>query len=338
MDRGSWRIAVLFAAAALGGSYLGGSDGLRFFAYFGSWGFLCILLVSIGFGWAGYRILVLSHHLGFRSLHDLLAYGFGEKAAPGLSVLLHLLLLAYAGTTIGEAASRLSGEGLVWIVAFIPIALACFLIGRGWPLLLRALSLFFIIGFLLIAASYIERPHIAVPSLGYQLNFQWLLHSLYYFSLHFLLILVICLPLASRAPRVQLIATGVMLGSFLFLLLSLLLQGLFLGYWHDIHSSPLPLRTVLSAALPQGEWIHAFAMLGHAGIMLAVWVYALASPVSVRYEIRLTALLVVMIIGVILFSLLSVIWASLAYLVATAVTYFGLFLALSFLWKTKQVP
>lgn len=30
MDRGSWRIAVLFAAAALGGTYLGGADGLRF--------------------------------------------------------------------------------------------------------------------------------------------------------------------------------------------------------------------------------------------------------------------------------------------------------------------
>ncbi|EMT53761.1 MULTISPECIES: hypothetical protein [Brevibacillus] len=336
MDRGSWRIAVLFAAAALGGTYLGGADGLRFFAYFGSWGILGILLVSGGLGWLSYRILTLSHHLGFRSLHDLLCYWFGEKAAPGLSVLLHLLLLAWAGTSLGEMALLLNNGNTAWAFALVPVLVAVFLLGKGWPVFIRGVTIFLGIGLLMIASAYIEQRHIDVPSLGYQLNLQWLVHSLYYFSLHFISILVICLPLASRASRAHFISHGVVLGSLLFFFTTLLMQGILLGYWHDIHSSSLPLQTVLASIWPGGQWIHALAVLGYSGIVLAITVYALASPVALRYDISLTALFVVMMIAVSIFAFLGVAWPSVGYVIASALTYSGLFLVVWLCWKMSK--
>ncbi|MEJ8545447.1 hypothetical protein [Brevibacillus borstelensis] len=336
MDRGSWRIAVLFAAAALGGTYLGGSDSLRFFAYFGSWGTLGIFFVSGGLAWLGCRILTLSYQLGFRSVHDLLRYWFGEKTAPGLSVLLHLLLLAWTGTSLGEAAFLLHNGSAALIFALVPVLVAAFLLGKGWPAFIRGLAVFISLGLFMIASAYIEQRHIDIPSLTYQFNLQWLLHSVYYFSLHLILILVICLPLASRASRVHSITYGAALGSLLFFLVTLLAQGVLLGYWHDIHSASLPLQSVLASVLPGGKWLHALTMLGHSGIVLGALVYALASPVSVRYDISQTALFVVMMITVAIFAFLEVVWQSVGFAIASATTYFGLFLAAWLVWKLNK--
>ncbi|USG63668.1 hypothetical protein NDK47_15955 [Brevibacillus ruminantium] len=336
MDRGSWRIAVLFAAAALGGTYLVGSEVLRFFAYFGFWGILGILLVSAGLGWLGIRLFTLSHEHGFRSLHDLLCYWFGEKIAPGLSVLLQLLLLAYIGTSIGGATSLLLDGSFKLLLALVPFLIACVFLRHGWPAMLRGLSAFLVIGLLLIATAFFEQPHITIPSLGYQLNLQWMLHAAFYFALHFLLILITCLPLASRASRVQSIHFGVIVGCLLFFLIGVWTQGVLLGYWHEIHSTDIPLQIVLISALPFGKWIHSLAVLGHGGLILAVWIYALATPVAVRYDIRLSALFVVMMITTALFSVLTALLPVTGYIVAIALTYCALFLVISFVWKLQK--
>lgn len=335
MDRSAWRIAVLFAGAALGGSYFSGYEWLRFFAYYGSWGTIGLVAASIGLGWTGCRVLVTCHREGVRTLHDLLWKWFGPQLAPVLSVLIHLSLLAYAGASAGMQAAQHAAGSWSWLFVLAPLLLAVVFVAQGWTAILRGTAASLAAGLLLLAFVFAEQRHVPIPSLGYQLNFLWLIQAVLYLSLHFLVCLVVVLPLATRAPRESTIRVGVMAGTLFFFFATLLGQAILLAYWHDVHSAALPLKQILTSLLPFADLLHLLLALGHAGLILGALVYAMAVPVAVRHDLHMGPLLLAMLAGASLFSLLPLVSGTAAHLAASSATYCGLLLLGRLLWKDR---
>lgn len=335
MDKGAWQIAVLFAGAALGGTYLGGYEWLRFFAYFGSWGTIGIVLASLGLGWCSYSVLAICHRVGIRSLHDLYLHWFGESIAPSLSVLTHLFLLAYTGVITGQHAVQLADGSLVWLFLLFPVVVAVVFLVRGWERIVSGTAFSLAAGLLFFGLLFIEQQHVPIPHLGYQMNVNWIIHAVFYIGLHFLLCLVMTMPFARHAAGEHSIRIGVFAGTLFFFLVAMLGQAILLAYWHDIHASPLPVKQVLMQLLPFGDWVLALLSLIQGGIVFAALLYALATPVAERHDIQLSPLIFVMMTTSIFFSLLSLALPWSVSLVASGATYCGLLLFIRMIWKRQ---
>lgn len=336
MDKYAWQIAVLFAGAALGGTYLGGYEWLRFFAYFGSWGTIGIVGASLGLGWFGYHVLIVCHQKEIRSLHDLFVHCFGEALAPTLSALTHFFLLTYAGVMTSQYASALAAGTGAWLTIMTTLLIAFFFLIGGWKRMIAGISLMLPAGCLLLLVIFVEQLHVPIPSLGYQFNLYWLLYAFSYLALHYLLCLVFCLPLISRVRDEATIRWGVGMGCLFFFGLTMLGQAILLAYWHDVHSSPLPISFILAQLIPFGDWLYVLLSLLQIGIWLAVLIYSLATPVSVRHHLQMKPLVLVMGSTMLIIALIALILPRSSLLLATGASVCGMLLLVRMYWIRRK--
>lgn len=335
MDKSAQQIAVLFAGAALGGTYLGGYEWLRFFAYFGSWGTIGAVLASVGLGWFGYSVLDICRRVGIRSLHELFLYWFGEAFGPSLSVLSHIFILAYAGVVTGQHATQFSegAPGLLFVL--LPIVVAIIWLNKGWNWILAGTAISVATGFLLFGLIFMEQHHVPIPNLGYQMNLNWIIHAILYLGLHFLLCLALTIPFAASAANRQAIRTGVYLGTLAFFVLLMTGQAILLAHWHDVHASSAPVKLILQQLIPMGDWLLAVLSLIHGGIVIAAILYALALPIVERHDLQLLPMLLVMLATLLLFALLPMAVSWSVSVIVSGATYCGLSLLIRYIWKRQ---
>lgn len=338
MDKNTWPIALLFAGAAVGGSYLSGYEWLRFFAFFGTWGAIGIVLTGIGLAWFGSTVLAYCHRHQIGSLHELICRWFNEAVAPGISVLTHLLLLSYAGAMIGSFVLHLTGVTFTWLFVFVIVLAAALLLLRGWTLLVSSAALSLAGGFLLFALLFLEQRHVPIPSLGYQLNGYWIIHALSYLGLHSLLCLMLTIPLAKRARGEATVRFGVYAGSAGFLVFALLGQAVLLAHWHDVHNTLTPVTAILERLSPLGSWLHALLSLLHIAVIAAALVFALAQPLSKRHHLQLVPLLLLLFGFILVFALLATAFPSSFTFIATGATYCGFLLLVRALFLQRKSP
>ncbi len=336
MSTGAWRIAVLFTAIALGSAYVNGYEWLRFFSLFGSWGTIGIVLTSIGLSWFTYTVLRYCHQAGVTSLHQLFVNLIGPKLAPSLSVFTHVILLAYMGAVIGQQAVQFADSRYALLIVFALSVAAFWLARQGMRQIVQVAMISITAGLLLIGLIFTEQRHVPIPSLSYQLNGYWAFAACYYLALHLLLSLAALLPLASRTPGMASVRLGIAAGGFLFFMMTLLGHAVLLAYWHEINTSSLPLRDIVSMLFPSGSWMHALVSLGHSGIVLAAVYYGLAVPVVERYDLQLTPMLLVMWISTIVFAMFPLWNQAFTFYPYTAATYCGMFILAVFIWKWRN--
>jgi uncharacterized membrane protein YkvI len=333
MNRGAWRIALLFSAAALGGTYLSGYEWLRFFASFGSWGAIGITLTSIALGWFCYALMSYCEAYAVTSLNDLFLRLFGPKLASSLSVLTHIILLAYAGTMVGQQALQQSGgRHALWFIA-IPCLLAFWLAQQGFRVLVRGSAVVLASGLILIGVVLTEQRHVPFPSLLYQPNAYWAMYACLYVAMHVLLCTVVLLPLLNRGQGAKSIRLGLGIGSLIFFFVTMLGHAVLLAHWHEINTSAVPLREILSRLLPFGSIVHTAAALAHSSLVLACLTVGITVPVAERNELKLAPMFIVMLLTTVLFSLLPLWREGFAFLAVSATAYSGLLLLVRFCWK-----
>ncbi len=337
MDKSAWQIAVLFAGAALGGTYLGGYEWLRFFAYFGSWGTIGAVLAAIALGWFGFSVLSVCHRVGIRSLHELFLYWFGEAFGPSLSVLSHFFILAYSGVIIGQHAAQMADGSVSLLFVLLPLIVASVWMKKGWDWILFGAAISLGIGFLLFGLIFLEQQHVPIPNLGYQMNVNWVVHALLYIGLHFLLTLALTIPLVRNLTSIGSLRMGIGAGSLFFFLVLMIGQAILLAYWHDIHASDSPIQIILQQLFPFGEWVVAILSLMQSGIMIAATMYALAMPIVEKHDLHLLPLILVMLAVIASFALLPFALSWSVPIIASGATYCGLSLLVRFVWK-RQLP
>ncbi|MGG1660164.1 hypothetical protein [Brevibacillus sp. NRS-1366] len=336
MDKDAWQIAIVFAGSALGVSYLGGYEWLHFFTYFGSWGTIGIILVSLGMGWLGYSVLTLCHRIGARSVYDLYLYLFGEAMAASLSVVTHLLVVAYAGVMLSQQASNLiDGLSPLWFI-LLSILIGIVFIMRRWKWIVSGMAISLGVGVLFFGVIFFEQFHVPIPSLGYQMNLNWLVHSVFYLALHTLLCVVVAIPVAGRSDSEKTIQLGVGLATAFFFGLAILGQAILLAYWHDVHASALPTKQILMQLIPLGDWLLVLLSLAHGGIMIATIVYTLAAPVAQRHDLQFVPIVVVLLSMILLVSLVPLALPWTVSFIASGATYCGLLVFVRFIWKRQS--
>lgn len=330
MKTGTWQIALLFSASALGGTYLSGYEWLRFFSHFGSWGTIGIILTSACLTWLGYRIVVICQANGATSLQDFLGLLFGSRTSPTLTFLTYAILLAYAGTIVGQQVYHFDAGGFSWILILIPFLFSFLLVQQGIIRIMHVACVSLTAGLLFLAILFTQQLHIPIPSFSYQLNGMWLGYACFYLSLHFLLMLTIIIPLTARLPDPGSTRMGIWIGGAIFFLLTLLGHVVLLAYWHEINTSTQPLREVIVLLLPYGSYFYAFFSFVHVIVILACLFYGLTVPLVERYQLQQTPMLLVFILASMLFSYLPL-WSEIySYLIFSGATYIGMFLLVSF--------
>jgi uncharacterized membrane protein YkvI len=331
MDTGVWRFAALFAASALGGTYLSGNEWLRFFSSFGSWGTIGLLLSTICLTWSCYRALKISAENGIASLGDFFSFLLGQKIAPTVTVLVYFIILAYAGGMIGDHAAELAGGGPLLPAALLFLCAASFwLIKRGIREITTAAAIILALGFLLLGLLYFEQRHIPMPSFTYQFNAKWFLYAFFYTSFHFLFTLTILLPAAAQVKKISSLRIGLSLGSVMFLATTLLGHLAILAYWHDVNASAQPLQQVIYNLSPGSKLVYALVSSGQLVVSVAFWFYGLTAPLAERFELRQSPLLLLFFSLALIHSIVPMAseWYSL--FIYTSATYAGMALLLQF--------
>lgn len=291
MNRTAWQIAVFSAASALGGTYLFGGEWLRFFAFFGSWGTIGVVLVSLGFIWMTSNVLLLIRQTGIRSHRQFFIHLFGERMAPALSFVLTVLLLLYAGSLFQEQATAthafLSIPTMVGIL--IPAALAFLFLRTRRSSLFNSVLATLAISLFLLGGLFALQHHVPLPPLTYQLNVTWLWHALFYLSLHALFLVSSFLPDDSDETNrldFSTIYIGAILGGIIFLLVSLFGHFAILAHWHDAHSLQHPLLRIFSNLSVWLVYPYLLAALFQISFLASFLVRSICQPFLTTYQLR----------------------------------------------------
>lgn len=337
MNKTVWQIAALYAASALGVAYVGGAEWLRFFSFHGTWGLIGVVLATFGLTWFTAKTMRLALRHGVTSLGSFLTFVIGKKAAPSVTFLLYLLVLVYAGLSVGETALIQADHGLLAFFIMAAICAAALLLLRAGQARRSTVALLlYLIALLTLVLLYALQPLVTLPSLAYQLNANWLLYACFYIAFHYVFLLVILFGQLDEWTDPASLQKGIWCGGFLLFLLVILGNLTLLAHWHEAHASSQPLLLILSLFMKGG----AYGGWGHAllqqVLLLAFWLYGLAAPLARKYELRLSPLCLLFTVASLLFAFLPSIsaWYSMIHYAIT--TYCGLTLLFLFLWKTRK--
>ncbi|WP_134683150.1 hypothetical protein [Brevibacillus migulae] len=337
MNRTVWQIAAIYSASALGVSYLGGAEWLRFFSFYGTWGLIGIALGTIGLTWLTDKtiLMAVSHHR--TTLDRFLALLVGEKAAPTVTFLLYTLILIYAGLSVGETAALLTRDATFALLLLIGVfASACLLLRIPQSRLISLFTFLFIVALSILIMLFLLQPHVPLPSLAYQLNANWFLYACFYVAFHYVFQLVILFAQIGQEPKLATLRSGIWLGGALLLLLVGLGNLNILSHWHEVNTSSQPLIQILSqfsTMSKYGIWIHSFLQLL---LLLAFWFYGLAAPLAQKHDLRHTPLYLLFAATALVFSPLPFFSQWYSMIVYAITTYAGIALLFLLLWKRSK--
>lgn len=337
MNRTVWQIAAIYSASALGVSYLVGAEWLRFFSFYGIWGIIGIAVATLGLTWLIDQSIRLAVSRQIPSLDRFLAFLFGEKAAPTVTFLIYMLVLVYAGVSIGEVASMWTRDVTATLILLIGICAAAFLLLR-----VRQTRLIFFAMLLIVAAAsllivlFLLQPHVPLPSLAYQSNGNWLLYTSFYVAFHYVFLLVILFAQIGRSPNLPKLRSGIWLGGFLLLLIISLGNITILAHWHEVNASDQPITLILAhfmSGSQYGVWVHSLLQLL---LLIAFCVYGLTAPLAEKHDLRHAPLYLLFTAVALIFSPLPFFSEWYSMIVYAITTYTGMVLLLRFLWKRTK--
>ncbi|GAA4709991.1 hypothetical protein [Brevibacillus fulvus] len=333
----AWRFAMLYVASALGGMYLYGYEWLRFFTYFGSWGTVGLFLSIAALYTLAYVLIKYCREQQIDSLAELCARLTGASLGTVFPWLLYVGLLAYCGTVLGQYAKLLPNftTSLFFLFLLLPCVLSFWFIeqiaARFVWLILVCWGCFVC----LMISTIASQGHVPVPVLTYQLNTQWLWHALFYLGLHFILLLTLSIPLARRSESFFNIRVGLLSAGALHLATALLGHLALLSYWHDLNGSPVPFYELFSKWGTSYALFYGLLSLGQTIVTISCCLYGMAVPLSEKFELRQSSLLVVMLTLTVAAGMLSLQSPSFGSIVQAVITYAGFALLFLFYWKRR---
>jgi len=337
MNRTVWQIAAIYSASALGVSYLGGAEWLRFFSFYGTWGLIGIALGTIGLTWLTDMTIRMAVSRNITTLDRFLAFLVGEKAGPTVTFLLYTLVLLYAGVSVGETAALLTQEATPALLLLIGIlASVCLLLRIPQIRLISMFTFLFIVAATILILLILLQPHVPLPSLAYQLNANWFIYACFYIAFHYIFQLVVLFAQIGQEPRLSTLRRGIWLGGVLLLLLVSLGNLNILSHWHEVHTSYQPLIQILSefsSSSKYGIWIHSALQLL---VLLAFWFYGLAAPLAQKHDLRHTPLYLLFAATALVFSPLPFFSQWYSMIVYAITTYTGIALLFLLLWKRAK--
>ncbi|MET3289680.1 UNVERIFIED_CONTAM: putative membrane protein YkvI [Brevibacillus sp. OAP136] len=291
MNRTAWQIAVISAASALGGTYLFGGEWLRFFSYFGSWGTIGIVLVTLGFVWLTAKIVLLIRDTGLQSHRQFLFHLFGERAAPALSSTLALLLLIYVGSLLQEYAKAAQGTLSLPMLAGMLVCAAlsfAFLRSKGSTVFAGSI-IALAMSALLLGLVFSLQHYVPLPPLTYQLNISWLWHAIFFVCLHALLLFSAFLPTHSTedtSVSTPVVYLGAAFGGMIILTISLIGHFAILAHWHDAHSLENPLLEILTNRSPLLLYPYLLVALWQVSLVASMLIRSVCEPLLQSSELR----------------------------------------------------
>ncbi|NGQ94736.1 hypothetical protein G3578_06005 [Brevibacillus sp. SYP-B805] len=334
MKRRVWQIAAIYTAAALGVDYLGGGEWMQFFSGFGTWGTIDLTVATIALTWLCYQALKAAVQRGIASLPAFLAHLAGEKAAPTVTFLIYLLMIAYTGSAVGQHAAQWWGSTSLALIT-VPVIFVGLLV-LLWSGVQRlavwgmALAL---IALVLFVSLFSLRHHVPMPSLAYQLNLKWLLYALFYMPFHYLFVLLVLLVHIRKETSLETIRTGMVLGGISLFGVAMSGHLTILVYWHEVNGYAQPLLQLVVSQFAGSRLGYLLFTLVQLLILTAYWFHGLAVPLAEKHDLRRTPLYLLFMAGALPFALLSVASARISPLLCALLTAAGLVLIALFLWQ-----
>ncbi|MFM1653048.1 hypothetical protein ACI7RC_13215 [Brevibacillus sp. B_LB10_24] len=340
MRHETWRIAVLYAGAALGANYISGFETMRFFSLYGTWGTIGLLLSGAVLCGSSWLVIRWAARRQFTSLFDFCSWLFGPNAGPIAALFLCLILFGVAGTAISQQASQLQHVFLFPAAggAVLFTAIAAWLAIKGRKQLATAAGVLVLLGLLIPLALLLHQRYIPLPSLAYQWSGSWLWHALLYVCLHLLFCLPVLVSLTQDSGNAPAARRGVILGGLLFTAILLLDHLAILAHWHDVNNSTQPLLDTVGSLFSGGSSLFSLLAGAQSIMVVALWFCALAMPIVDQFDLRPAPVLLSM-AGLTAFcAFLPQLGGWYETSLLTIAAYLGVFLLIAMVWRWQKSP
>ncbi len=285
----SWQVAATYIGTVVGAGFASGQETLRFFAAYGSYGLLGIVVASLGFGCFGAFILYLGNRLVACSYSEI----FVETCGSGLGKLLDLVVTFFL---FGAIVIMLAGVGAIfeehlgiaklWGVLATSL-LALFTVYRGLAgvmsanVLLIPLMVALTFGISAYSLQY-HGVHITnlVTPVQVAVAPHWLLAAVLYISYNLLLSVPVLAPMGSVIQRPRVLMMGGLMGGLGLGLLSCLLALVLMVHFPRIAFYEIPMLYIVRPYADIFRLLFAFILWVEVFTTLIANLYGFAQRVS----------------------------------------------------------
>lgn len=268
----AFQIAVAFTGSFLGAGFVSGQELLQFFAEFGGYGLLGMVLTVGGFWLFSVLSMLIAKRAGIIDFDKVIIGKEGSRLRPVFGVLIYLFLfgvmiimIAGAGALLKQLFNMplLTANSLMTLLVILVAVLGTKGLLASFSLLVPALVAAAIVVSLCVfgkfGAGHIEWHGFsgANPLLG-----NWIFAFISYTSHNLMAAVSILVPLSAHVKHEKTIHKGMLLGSGMLLLifLGVLLPVTF--HKEIIASADLPMLVLAQMITPVLGWIYAILLLG----------------------------------------------------------------------------
>ncbi len=251
----SWHIAATYIGTVVGAGFASGQEILQFFAAFGGWGLLGIVVASLGFALLGAFILYLGQRLQTRSHHPIFMHTCGPVLGRFIDALVTLFLF-------GAMVVMLAGVGAIfrehlglpaaWGVAgTMVLALLTVLYGLSGVMAANTVIIPVMVILILGISTYSLNHHgliiadLAFTAPGLAAAPHWLLAALLYISYNLILSVPVLAPMGKAAPNPGVLVKGALVGGLVLGLLSMMLTLVQMAHFPKIAHYQVPMLYVV---------------------------------------------------------------------------------------------
>lgn len=257
----SWQVALTYAGTVIGAGFASGQELLLFFASYGTFGLLGIILAGFLFMYLGNRMLDIAFHTQATGYHQIFQAVCGNRIGQFYNSLSALFLLTSLAIMLAGAGA-VGSEYFDWppYQGILLLALALFitiLFGAKALMMVNCLlTPLFIIMLLFVGVLSLlyHGIHPTLLSLGPAVSIQptphWALSSVLYVAYNMTLASTILAPLGAKTPNPAVRRAGGLLGGLLLTLVACFIILIIMLHYPEAFTTQVPMLYIASAQHP----------------------------------------------------------------------------------------
>ncbi|MDR2749745.1 MAG: hypothetical protein LBC41_03705 [Clostridiales bacterium] len=245
---GVWKIAGVYASVIIGAGFASGQELLKFFANYGPWGSVGIVVSGTIFAFAGWAIMDICHKKGI-GYKELIDFSMGKRLGAVVEIasaffmyVLYATMMAGVGATLNQAHEIPFSIGVVCAAGVTFIAMMFDL--DGLVAINSLLAPVLVVGGLLVGLfAFLNRT---TPTSAFGQDHAWIASAVIYASYNMVTSVPVLAALGKNIPSSKAARGGALLGGGLMTVLGLFMIYPIYVYYFQATQAEVPLLAIAS--------------------------------------------------------------------------------------------
>jgi len=253
----SIQIAATYIGTIVGAGFASGQEIIAFFTRYGAWGAVGIAVATFFFIYLGYKMMMISHHLGSPSYESFNRALFGPFIGSAINLFIFITLLGVTTVMLAGSGSILEEQfGLSYLLGVgCTVVLSFAVLQKGLTSLLAVNSIVVPMMILFSCLVLFGTENITAIPAKEPANYFFLWKAILYVSFNLAMAQSVLIPIGSYIKDPSILKRGAMIGGIVLGFMLISSHVAMLSQWDEVRMMDIPMVVLINE---WNDWLQLF--------------------------------------------------------------------------------